>query len=92
MKRFLSKIKSFLKRFSFRTGVMVLLMCVPCYIFSFLQMALPMDIKVKGILWVVFFGMAKTLQYTGITIIGANGVKKLKALFISSKKNRVENL
>lgn len=92
MKHFLSKIKSFLKRLSFRTGVIVLLMCVPFYIFSFLQMALSIDIKVKGILWVVFFGMAKTLQYTGITIIGANGVKKLKALFISSKKNRVGNL
>lgn len=92
MKCFLSKIKSFLKRFSFRTGVVILLMCIPFYVFSFVQMALPLDIEVKGVLWVVLFGMAKMFQYTGITIIGANGVKKLKAFIFSSKKNKVGSL
>lgn len=47
-------------------------------------MALDIDAAVKGVLWVVFFGLAKTFQYGGLTILGVEGVKRLKALF---KKN-----
>ena len=35
------RIQSFLRRFSFRTGIIILALCVPCYIISFAQMALP---------------------------------------------------
>lgn len=72
------KIKAFLHRFSFRTGVIVLLLCIPCYIISFAQMSLPISNYLKGVLWVVFFGLAKTFQYGGLTIIGAEGVKRIK--------------
>lgn len=72
------KIQSFLHRFSFRTGVIILLLCVPCYIISFAQMALPISAEAKAGLWVLFFGLAKTFQYTGLTIIGVEGVKRLK--------------
>ena len=33
------RIQSFLRRFSFRTGIIILALCVPCYIISFAQMA-----------------------------------------------------
>ena len=73
MKKFL-----FLKRFSFKTGVIILLLCIPFYILSFAQMAMDLSYTVKGILWVVFFGLAKTFQYAGLAILGVKGIKRLK--------------
>lgn len=81
------KIQAFLKRFSFRTGVIVLIMCIPCYIISFAQMALPISNSMKGILWVVFFGLAKTFQYGGLTIVGVDGVKRIKEWWKNKKVN-----
>ena len=74
----LLKIKNWLNGLSFRTGVTVLAMCVPFYILSFAQMALPIPIGVKGVLWGILFGLAKATQYSGLTILGTRGLKKLK--------------
>ena len=79
-------IKSWLSKLSFRTGVMVLLMCVPFYIISFAQMALPISASLKGVLWVIFFGLAKTAQYGGLTILGAEGLKRIKAYWKKCRK------
>jgi phosphoglycolate phosphatase len=84
MSSFKSKIKSILERLSFRTGVVILALCVPFYILSFAQMALPISAAVKGVLWFVLFGLAKLTQYTGLTIIGVEGWQILKSKF--SKK------
>lgn len=81
MKQLLCHIRLWLSRLSFRTGVIVLLCCIPCYILSFAQMALPISTGMKSVLWFVLFGMAKTLQYGGLTILGVEGVKRLKMLF-----------
>ena len=70
-----------LSALSFRTGVIVLAMCILCYIISFAQMALPISTALKGVLWVVFFGLAKTTQYCGLAILGAEGFKRLKKYF-----------
>lgn len=75
------RIQTFLRQFSFRTGVIVLALCVPCYIISFAQMALPISASAKGVLWFIFFGLAKTFQYGGLTIVGVEGVKRLKNYF-----------
>ena len=85
MKTVFIKIKNWLSRLSFRTGVKVLLTCVPFYILSFAQMALPISAEAKGILWVILFGFAKTFQYGGLTILGVEGVKRLKAYFKKDK-------
>ena len=74
-----SKIKSILERLSFRTGVVILALCVPFYILSFAQMALPISAAVKGVLWFVLFGLAKLTQYTGLAIIGVEGWQMLKS-------------
>ena len=66
---------------SFRTGVIVLAMCIPFYAISFAQMALPISVSLKGVLWVIFFGLAKTAQYGGLTILGAEGIKRIKQHF-----------
>ena len=81
------KIKSWLSGFSFRTGVTVLLLCIPVYILSFAQMTFPISVALKSTLWIVFFGLAKTFQYAGITILGAKGLKRLREWW-NEKKNR----
>ncbi len=53
MKNILKEIKEWLSRLSFRTGVIVLAMCVPFYILSFAQMALPISAGLKGVLWFI---------------------------------------
>lgn len=86
MKNLFEKIKTYLSRLSFRTGVIVLALCIPMYIISFAQAALPTSASTKGILWAVFFGLAKTFQYGGLTIIGVEGWKRLKNMMGFGKK------
>ena len=85
MKENLIKIKKMLQGLSFRIGVIVLLCAIPCYILSFAQMALPISTYTKGVLWFVLFGLAKTFQYGGLTIIGVEGIKRLKRRLSISK-------
>ena len=77
----LESIKTWLSKLSFRTGVIVLLCCIPFYILSFAQMALPLSVETKGVLWIILFGLAKTFQYSGITILGVEGVRRFKRIF-----------
>lgn len=74
-------VKHWLQSLSFRTGVIVLLCCIPFYILSSAQMLLPISVTAKGILWMVLFGLAKTCQYGGLTILGVEGYKRLKDKF-----------
>ena len=81
VKNMISNVKAWLSGLSFRTGVIVLVMCIPFYILSFAQMALPISVEMKGILWFILFGLAKTCQYGGLTILGVEGIKRLKAWY-----------
>ncbi|MBR1770315.1 MAG: hypothetical protein IJ748_07665 [Bacteroidales bacterium] len=90
MKKFLLYIKEKLQKLSFKTGVFVLCLCVLCYIVSFAQMLLPVSKGTHGILFIVFFGLAKTFQYGGLTIVGIEGVKRLKSFF-KKKKEKNKN-
>ena len=81
------KIQKYPSRFSFRTGMIVLILCIPCYIISLAQMALPISNAMKGVLWFIFFGMAKTFQYGGLSIIGVEGVKRIKNYW-KERKNK----
>lgn len=85
-KELLNRIKAWLSGLSFCTGVIVLLMCIPFYILSFAQMALPISVEAKGVLWFVLFGLAKTCQYGGLTILGVEGLRRLKAKFGRDKE------
>ena len=78
-------IRTWLQSLSFRTGVIVLLSCIPFYILSFAQMLLPISAAAKGILWTVLFGMAKPCQYGGLTILGVEGYRRLKDMFRRKK-------
>lgn len=74
----MNKLKQWLSRLSFRTGIILVIACVVCYIVSFAQMLLPISVTAKGILWVVFFGLAKTFQYSTLLVLGAEGLKRVK--------------
>lgn len=81
------RVQAFLRRFSFRTGVIVVALCIPCYVISFAQMALPISAAAKGVLWFVFFGLAKTFQYGGLTILGVDGIKRIKTWWNSRREH-----
>ncbi|MBQ5402888.1 MAG: hypothetical protein IIU11_00760, partial [Bacteroidales bacterium] len=71
MKTIIQRLKAWLSSLSFKTGVIVLLMCIPFYILSFVQFSFDfLSVSAKSVLWVVLFGLAKTFQYGGLTILG----------------------
>ncbi len=90
MLRAVMSIKSYLQKLSFRTGVIVLLMCIPFYFLSFVQVFFPVSTATKGILFTVFFGLAKSFQYGGIAILGKEGYKRVKGYFRRKKQLKDE--
>lgn len=86
IKKLSSRVVAYLKRLSPKIGMIMLSLCIPFYIISFAQMAFPISASVKGVLWFVFFGLAKTTQYSGLTILGVSGIKNLKN-YIRERKN-----
>lgn len=90
MKQFWSSVKDRLKnllsKLSFRTGVIILISCVVFYILSFVQALLPLSASTKGVLFIVFFGLAKTTQYTGLAIVGVQGWQRIKAYIRLKRK------
>lgn len=80
----LRRIARWLRTLSFRTGVAVGVACVVCYAVSFAQMLLPISIEAKSVLWVIFFGMAKALQYSALLILGKAGWTRIKLFWTKS--------
>lgn len=85
-------IKSYLQKLSFRTGVIVLLMCIPFYFLSFVQVFFPVSTATKGILFTIFFGLAKSFQYGGIAILGKEGYKRVKGYLKRKKQLKDETM
>lgn len=90
MKKYFLQLKEWLAGLSFRTGVVMLAICLVCYVISFAQAALPISLAWKGGLWVVFFGLAKTFQYAGLIILGKEGFKRFKKYFIKIRKREID--
>jgi phosphoglycolate phosphatase len=80
------RLKNLLSKLSFRTGVIILISCVIFYILSFVQALLPLSTSTKGVLFIVFFGLAKTTQYTGLAIVGVQGWQRIKAYIRLKRK------
>ena len=70
MNEVMRMLKQWLAGLSFRTGVIVLSCCIPFYVLSAVQFLLPIEAGWKGVLWVVFGGLA---------ILGVDGYRRLKA-------------
>ncbi len=80
----MERFKRWVASLSFRSGLVVAGFCVLFYILSFAQMLLPVSATVKGTLWVILFGLAKTAQYTALLILGKAGVARIKSYFRKS--------
>ena len=85
-KNAIDTIKAWLAKLSFRTGVVVLASCVLFYLLSFAQALLPISAEAKSVLFVVFFGLAKTAQYSGLAIVGVKGWQRIKSWFKRKKE------
>ena len=82
----ITAIKAWLAKLSFRTGVVVLASCVLFYLLSFAQTLLPISAEAKSVLFIIFFGLAKTTQYTGLAIVGVKGWQRIKSWFRRKKE------
>lgn len=82
----MARTKRALARLSFRTGVIILVVCVVFYILSFAQALLPITAATRSTLFIVFFGMAKLSQYTALAILGVKGWRRLKAMLKKDKR------
>ena len=87
IKNIFEKVKAWLAGLSFRTGIILIIVCVVCYVISFAQMLLPISVATKGVLWVIFFGLAKTFQYSGLAVLGTAGIARIKKWW-HSRKNK----
>lgn len=85
----MKKLKDWLRSLSFKTGMWMIGVCVVCYVISFAQALLPIGVAWKGVLWFIFFGLAKTFQYAGILILGKEGIKRLKGMW--SRKRKIQS-
>ena len=83
-------IKAWLATLSFRTGVVVLASCVLFYLLSFAQTLWPISAEAKSVLFIVFFGLAKTAQYSGLAIVGVKGWQRIKSWFRRKKQSHEE--
>ena len=54
-------------------------------------MLLPISAAAKGVLWTILFGLAKTCQYGGLTILGVEGYNRMKN-WIRRKKNIMQHV
>ena len=81
LQQILLPVKRWLAGLSFRTGVVVLSSCVVFYALSFAALALPVSAALRGALWFVLFGCAKTARYGGLLILGVEGVRRVKRWF-----------
>lgn len=86
----IAAIKAWLATLSFRTGVVALVSCVLFYLLSFAQALLPISAEAKSVLFIVFFGLAKTAQYSGLAIVGVQGWQRIKSWFRRKKESHDE--
>ena len=84
----LVRFKNWLPGLSLRTGMIVFAVCGLCYVISFVQFLFPISAGTKGVLFAVFFGLAKATQYIGIAIVGKTGIDRIKGWRKRRRKRR----
>ena len=82
----ITAIKAWLAKLSFRTGVVVIASCLLFYLLSFAQALLPISAEAKSVLFIIFFGLAKTTQYAGLAVVGVKGWQRIKSWFRRKKE------
>jgi phosphoglycolate phosphatase len=51
---------------------------------------LPISAEAKSVLFIIFFGLAKTTQYAGLAIVGVKGWQRIKSWFRRKKESHEE--
>lgn len=77
-RQMLQRVRHFLARLSFRTGLWLLAACAVSYLLAFAPLLFPLSLTTKGVLWFVFFGLAKALQYSAVLVLGKAGGHRLR--------------
>ena len=77
-RQILQRVRHFLSRLSFRTGMWLLAACAVSYLLAFAPILFPLSLTTKGVLWFIFFGLAKTLQYSAVLVLGKAGGHRLR--------------
>ena len=78
IRQFLLQLKSQLAKLSFRTGLWLLAACAVSYLLAFAPILFPLSLTTKGVLWFMFFGLAKALQYSAVLVLGKAGGHRLR--------------
>ena len=88
-----------MSKLSFRTGVIVLALCMLFHIIAFLPI-IPwvkdwsllawMNPYVKGVWFTAWIGIAHVFKYAGLAILGVEGYKRLKAFFKHKKTDEAK--
>lgn len=60
-------------------GILCLVLCVLCYILSGVAFVKNVKEEQFNFYFVIFFGAAKTFQYTAIAILGVEAWKRIKS-------------
>lgn len=77
-RQILQRVRLFLARLSFRTGLWLLVACAVSYLLAFAPILFPLSLTTKGVLWFIFFGLAKALQYSAVLVLGKAGGHRLR--------------
>lgn len=77
-RQILQRVRLFLARLSFRTGLWLLAACAVSYLLAFAPILFPLSLTTKGVLWFIFFGLAKALQYSAVLVLGKAGGHRLR--------------
>ena len=87
-KELFERFKQWLSRLSFRTGLIVFGAGIAFQLASFVPMLSDISAQLKGVIWFWMFGAGKAAQYSGLTIMGVEGIKGLRNYFKKRKENK----
>lgn len=85
------KIKTALSKLSFRTGLILLVICLLFHGVAISLFAIPLEGEIKALLITISFALAKIFQYSAIAILGVKGVMRIKAWIRKMKVNNKHN-
>ena len=89
-KELFARFRQWLSRLSFRTGLIVFACGIALQLASFVPMLFDISAELKGIIWFWTFGAGKAAQYSGLTIMGVEGIKGLRNYFKKRKEKENE--
>lgn len=82
------KIKTALSKLSFRTGLILLVLCLLFHGVAVGFFTIPLEGETKALLITISFALAKIFQYSAVAILGVRGVMRVKAWIRKMKSKK----